>query len=249
MIAHGDPEQLALSLEARPEESLPGRLYRVGLRSEVKVTLTRNRQVLVSLTPTAGLRLHAGYAWAPDDVLRAIVTFISPGVLRVRRMEARRLFLRFPVELHAPSREASSRRAMSDEHLPHIARLERLHQILNDRHFAGVLRPISIRISDGMRRRLGEYALPSSGRSAEIVLSHRHIRRDGWQAATQTLLHEMVHQWQYESGRPVDHGSDFRARAREVGIPAAATVPAAYLHSLAGEHAGEELDLTFATDS
>ncbi len=249
MIAHGEPEQLALSLEARPEESLPGRLHRLGLKPDIKVTLTRNRQVLVSLTPTAGLRLHAGYAWAPDEVLRAIVLFISPGIPRARRVEARRIFLRFPVELHAPSREANSRRVVSEEHLPHIARLERLHQILNDRHFEGVLRPISIRISDGMRRRLGEYALPSSGRSAEIVMSHRHIRRDGWQAAAQTLLHEMVHQWQYESGRPVDHGPDFRVRARQVGIPAAATVPAAYLHSLAGENAGEELDLIFATES
>lgn len=249
MIAHGDPDQLALSLEARPEESLPGRLHRVGLGSDIKVTLTRNRQVLVSLSPSAGLRLHAGYAWAPDEVLRAIVTFVSPGIPRVRRVEARRIFLRFPVELHAPSRDAPSRRAVPEEHLPHMARLERLHQILNDRHFAGVLRPVPIRLSDGMRRRLGEYAAPSPGRPAEIVLSHRHIRRDGWQAATQTLLHEMVHQWQYESGQPVDHGPAFRARAREVGIPAAASVPAAYLHSLAGEDAGEELDLIFATDS
>jgi hypothetical protein len=33
-----------------------------------------------------------------------------------------------------------------------------------------------------------------------------------------TLLHEMVHQWQDETGRPVDHGREFRRKAREVGI-------------------------------
>jgi len=50
------------------------------------------------------------------------------------------------------------------------------------------------------------------------VLSRRHIRRDGWDEALHTLLHEMVHQWQDEQGFVVDHGSIFRAKARAVGI-------------------------------
>ena len=37
-----------------------------------------------------------------------------------------------------------------------------------------------------------------------------------------TLLHEMVHQWQHETGRVVDHGAEFRRKAREVGITPAA---------------------------
>ena len=37
-----------------------------------------------------------------------------------------------------------------------------------------------------------------------------------------TLLHEMVHQWQDETGKPLDHGRGFRAKARAVGIEAAA---------------------------
>jgi hypothetical protein len=28
----------------------------------------------------------------------------------------------------------------------------------------------------------------------------------------------MVHQWQAETGRPVDHGREFRRKARELGI-------------------------------
>jgi hypothetical protein len=36
------------------------------------------------------------------------------------------------------------------------------------------------------------------------------------------MLHEMVHQWQAESGLRIDHGRTFRRKAREVGvIPAA----------------------------
>jgi hypothetical protein len=36
------------------------------------------------------------------------------------------------------------------------------------------------------------------------------------------MLHEMVHQWQAESGLGVDHGPTFRAKAREVGVLPAA---------------------------
>jgi hypothetical protein len=71
-----------------------------------------------------------------------------------------------------------------------------------------------------MRRRLGHYAPATPGESlgAEIVISRRHIRRDGWRQALETLLHEMVHQWQDESGHPLDHRAGFRQKAIEVGI-------------------------------
>jgi hypothetical protein len=57
-----------------------------------------------------------------------------------------------------------------------------------------------------------------SGEPSEIVVSRRHIRRHGWEEALHTLLHEMVHQWQDETGHPIDHGRVFRAKAREVGV-------------------------------
>ena len=58
---------------------------------------------------------------------------------------------------------------------------------------------------------------------AEIAISRRHLRRHGWQEALHTLLHEMVHQWQDETGQPIDHSSVFRRKAREVGVVAGAT--------------------------
>ena len=75
-----------------------------------------------------------------------------------------------------------------------------------------------------MRSRLGHYTGGATVASepAEIAISWRHIRRHGWEEALHTLLHEMVHQWQDETGRPIDHGARFRAKAREVGIEAAA---------------------------
>ena len=70
-----------------------------------------------------------------------------------------------------------------------------------------------------MKSRLGHYVWRGQqARDAEIVISRRHIRRNGWDEAVHTLLHEMVHQWQDECGLPVDHGRDFRRKARAVGI-------------------------------
>ena len=42
--------------------------------------------------------------------------------------------------------------------------------------------------------------------------------RHGWDEALHTLLHEMVHLWQWASGGKVDHGTTFRTKAKEVGL-------------------------------
>lgn len=198
------------------------------------MTLTRNRTVLVSHHARFGLRLHAGYAWAPDDVLAAIVLFLKPRVPRAERIVARRKFLGFPVDRHVPSRSRPrTPRLVPAQHEVTVNRLLRLHQILNARHFSGLLATIPITISDRMRSRLGEFRADHDGRAVEITLSARHVRRDGWPAASETLLHEMVHQWQCETGLPLDHGAAFRAKAREVGISPNARVPAGFTMSTA----------------
>lgn len=223
--------QLLLPLEEAPEAGLAARLHRLGLPAHLDVALTRNRTVLVSFDPGVGLRLHAGYAWAADDVLRAIIAFVHPRTPRGERLVARRRFLAFPVDRHAPSRAPRRVAEPPDAHAPLLDRLRRLHQILNERHFGSTLSPIALRLSDRMRTRLGEFQAPDAHHPAAIVLSRRHLRRDGWTAAAETLLHEMVHQWQHEQGLPLDHGAAFRRKARAVGISPAATVPAGYVHS------------------
>ncbi len=70
-----------------------------------------------------------------------------------------------------------------------------------------------------MRSQLGEVLIDErSHRAVEIVLSRYHLERDGWAEVERTLLHEMIHQWQAESGLPVDHGAAFRRKARDVGV-------------------------------
>ncbi len=202
------------------EDRLVPRLHALGLPPFQQVETHRNRHVMLSFVPGKQIRLHAGYAHAPDDVLEAIVRFVTPGVRRATRLKAKQTFLAFPAEEYAPSpvrpRRPAKPRA-GDAHL--LTQLRLAFDELNREHFAGSLGAIPILISGRMRTRLGELRMDRrTGRPLQIALSRRHLRRDGWVAVQETLLHEMVHQWQAETGRPVDHGVEFREKSREVGI-------------------------------
>ena len=115
------------------------------------------------------------------------------------------------------AKRAAERTHPADERF--AADLARIHRELNAGKFGGELSLIPIRISRRMKSRLGHYTLRGQELcEPEIVISRRHIRRHGWDEAVQTLLHEMVHQWQDETGQKVDHGREFRHKARQVGI-------------------------------
>jgi hypothetical protein len=105
---------------------------------------------------------------------------------------------------------------------PIAMQLQLFHARLNTERFDGELGAIAVRVSRRMRSRLGHYAPAQRGAAAEIAISASHVKRHGFEQALQTLLHEMVHQWQDESKLPLDHGAGFRAKAREVGITARA---------------------------
>jgi hypothetical protein len=215
-----DRDQLALELDEAPPknaEELKARLQRLGLGRQYRVRLTTNRTVVVSYSG-GELRIHNSFLDANEEVWRAIITFVH-GRTRVVRNEARRTILEFPVARpkDAPRRKRSPERTNPAD-LPLIRELARWHVAYNEERFAGALRTIPIRISRRMKSRLGHYCPASEGCEPEIVISRRHIRRDGWEEALHTLLHEMVHQWQDEQGLVVDHGSSFRTKARAVGI-------------------------------
>jgi hypothetical protein len=213
--------QLSLELDARPrnEDDLRRAMIRLGLAGHYSVRLTQNRTVVVSFTDRE-VRVHRGYLDAPDDILASIVDFVQARNRRVRA-EARRELLtwKLPAESHAPRkpRRAPEKTHPADERLAN--ELAVWHAELNAEKFEGELSAVPIRVSRRMKSRLGHYTWRGqSGHDAEIVISRRHIRRDGWNEAIHTLLHEMVHQWQDEMGMKVDHGSEFRRKARDVGI-------------------------------
>ena len=214
--AHHLAQQLALPLETPPRtaEELFHRLQALGLAGIARCRLTRNRTVMVSFRARE-LRVHEGYLRAPREVLEAIVTFVG-GRSATARRSARAIILGYPVERPARIRRPERTRP-EDETL--ATRLSAWHAAYNARFFGGALRALTVRVSRRMRTRLGHYMAASpTGDPPEIVISRRHIRRHGWDEALHTLLHEMVHQWQDESGHAIDHGRSFRLKAREVGI-------------------------------
>jgi len=214
-------EQLELVFAPRTAEELLARLRGYGLTGMAALRLTRNRAVMVSYRGDA-LRVHRAFLDAPPEVLRAVAAFVS-GRTRAERAAARKVLLAYPVPTMYERRRRREPRRPEDA--PAEERLTAAHRALNAERFGGVLRPISIRVSRRLKSRLGYYRVATPQEAAEIVISRRHMRRHGWAEALATLVHEMVHQWQDERGAPVDHGTAFRTKAREVGVLAAARRP------------------------
>jgi len=217
----GDVSQLAFELEAsrhpRTADELLAHLRSLGMKRITECELTRNRNVMVSYRGTR-LRVHEGYLTAPREIHRAIVVFVE-GRTRSQRREAQKKIVTHVVE--SPRGPARRERTLPADQ-PMAERLAEWHATLNARHFGGTLRTVPVRVSRRMKSRLGHYTAAQRGEPGEIAISYRHIRRHGLNEALHTLLHEMVHQWQDETGRTIDHGPAFRAKARDVGIAAAA---------------------------
>ena len=198
---------------------LAHRLTQLGLRDVDRILTHTNRTVMINLARRV-LRVHRGYASAPDRVLRAIVRFLDSRLSRAARRGAERVFLDFPVELYAPPPPRAVRRERPRPgDLVWLERLVSLHDRLNAAHFGHALGTIPIRLSGRMRTRLGELAVDlHSGQPLEIAISRRHLLRHPWPEVEHTMLHEMVHQWQAETGLAVNHLRSFRQKAAEVGI-------------------------------
>jgi hypothetical protein len=197
-------------VEARFLELLRAR----GLKSIQSVRLTKNSRVMVSYHGVE-MRVHRGYLDASPEVLDAIVRLVEGRTKAIRREAGKLVVANAP----AGTRDDPTRRERThpdDE--AWSARLVEEHRRLNTEKFAGMLRPIAVRVSRRMKSRLGHYSPTVGAMPAEIAISRRHIRRHGWPDAIETLVHEMVHQWQAETGLPLDHGPSFRRKAVEVGI-------------------------------
>lgn len=192
--------------------ALLARLRRLGLVGIERVTLTRNRSTMVSFRGSE-LRLHRLFREATEDQLRAVVVFV--GGRGVARRVARKLLRE--IALPAGERRSARRERTHPDDRPWCDRLTEEHARLNADRFGGILQPMAVRLSRRMRSRLGHYSPARSPGGAEIAISRRHLRRHGWEEALDTLLHEMVHQWQDENGFALDHGVVFRRKAKEVG--------------------------------
>lgn len=197
---------------------LLSRLSALGLQHIRELKLTRNRSVLVSVRGYE-LRVHEGFVDAPTEMHVQIVRFVTAR-RKWERQAARDAIIAYPLPRPAKPVRTPERTHPDDE--PMVERLAEWHTRLNGERFGAALKPVPIRVSRRMKRRLGHYSPGDDGAEREIAISARHLRRDGFASALETLLHEMVHQWQHESGMPLDHGAEFRRKCREVGaVPSA----------------------------
>jgi hypothetical protein len=219
---HTDPAQLGLDF-ATPAQTTGRELVEArfldllrarGLKSISSLRLTKNSRVMVSFRGEE-MRVHRGYLDATPEVLDAIVRLVEGRTKAIRRDAGKFVVANAPAGIHA---EPKRRETTHPDDEPWSARLVEEHRRLNAERFGGTLQPIAVRVSRRMKSRLGHYSPPVGSMPAEIAISRRHIRRHGWPDAIDTLVHEMVHQWQAETGAPLDHGPGFRRKAREVGI-------------------------------
>ncbi len=209
-------DQLALFTEPPTPEAFLARLRHRGLRGVERLVLTQNRSVVVSVK-SGVLRAHEAFIEAPDAIHDAIVRFVVART-RAARADAVKVIVAWPLPVGTAVRRPE-RTHPDDEALR--ALLTEWHERFNVMHFGGTLERIPVHVSRRIVRRLGHYTprvAEAQGLERCIAVGRRHIRRDGLPAALETLLHEMVHQWQDESGRAVDHGPGFRRKALEVGI-------------------------------
>ena len=221
--APAEETQLGCFSGARAQQAahLFERLRGHGLQHIRWVVLTRNRSVLVSVRGFE-LRVHEGFVDAPTEMHGQIVRFVT-AKRKWERQAARDAIVSFQLPRAEKPARAAERTHPDDE--PLVERLAEWHTRLNGERFGALLKPVPIRVSRRMQRRLGHFSAGTDGSEREIAISARHLRRDGFAAALETLLHEMVHQWQHENGLELDHGVDFRRKCREVGaVPSAKRV-------------------------
>jgi hypothetical protein len=183
-----------------------------------RLVLTRNRRVVASVVDGgATLRLHRALAAAPREVLRALLVALGPpmpGARDAARRVVRGFLASLPPE---PVRRRVRRTGPTDE--PHLTRLRAEFDAVNAAFFDGELPTVPLHLSGRMHRRNGHFSVDP----LEIVISRRLCERGETGEAERTLRHEMVHLWQYASGRHPGHGADFRERARLLGISPRAT--------------------------
>ena len=104
-----------------------------------------------------------------------------------------------------------------------LGRLYVVYHEANERHFAGLLPALPIRIEKAARPGKVEtqaylWCDDFTGQPRYIIMDERTALGADWPTVRATLIHEVIHVWQAVQGRKVSHDAAFRAKAKELGI-------------------------------
>lgn len=105
-----------------------------------------------------------------------------------------------------------------------LGRLYVVYHETNERHFAGMLPMVPFRIQTASRPGKVQtiaYCVTDDyvGQPRCIVMDSRCQDGDwDWSEVVSTVKHEMIHVWQAVTGRPVDHGAEFKRMCKVLGI-------------------------------
>jgi predicted SprT family Zn-dependent metalloprotease len=75
------------------------------------------------------------------------------------------------------------------------------------------LNAIQFKTSSRMTKALGVFKV-RAGRQSITLSTLLFNQKEEW---ITTLVHELVHAWQWQTGKPLDHGCSFKQKAREIG--------------------------------
>ena len=96
-----------------------------------------------------------------------------------------------------------------------IAELKLKHQEFNNKYFGGKLKSINIELNR-TKRTLGQYCVDNRGWVTRTWINISIYYDRPVKDVYNTLLHEMIHQYQYENGYNVDHKRTFKMMANKI---------------------------------
>jgi hypothetical protein len=213
-----------------PEAELLRRLNRWNGGRLRSLTFTDNRRTILTVRPGApgdstkiSLRIHRSFALAPEEVLRAVATFVDSK----RGSERARQALVVIREHFARHRQAEGRRRPALRPLGEAFDLRRIADELNQRYFDGRL---TAEITWGRgpagvphrcrRARTSSLQLGSYSYEDNLIRVHRLLDQPGIPryVVEAVVYHELLHADMppvVQNGRRLFHTPEFRRRERQ----------------------------------
>jgi len=96
-----------------------------------------------------------------------------------------------------------------------LSQLQADFKVFNAKYFNNELKPIRIELNR-TKRALGQFCVDRSSWTPRIWINISVYYDRPVRDVQNTLIHEMIHYWQYQKGYNIDHKSTFRSKANQI---------------------------------